>query len=267
MEFNFEGIFVPGLETECYADCAAAMMEVLPRLLPPHGMEVQVATSTVHSESKNGYDLLWRMLELAVPGFDPTVPIDQPRWSRETDILAFSQEHELYFRLLAKKHVFIDIRTRMNMFLRAIVSSEYADVITTVQSHVDVFRHEDEDGFLPIHLRLRGIANMLHQNAKAWVRDVGLPRIHCMVGDEGHRDWPRDTCPSFHIQGSNPQAFRFERDNLYGGRTFDRVDGRATGNRATDARAHASNDRRHDRRGNDRRNDRAGGRSSGPPQG
>jgi hypothetical protein len=267
LEFNFKGLFVPGLETECYADCAAAMVEMLPHLLPPHNTEVQVAISAVRGESKNGYNLLWRVLELAVPGFDPTVPIDQPRWSRETDILAFSREHELYFRLLTKKHVFINIRTRTNMFLWAIVSSEYADVITTMQSHVDVFRHEDDDGFLPTHLRLRGIANMLHQNAKARVRDVGLPRIHSMVGDNGHRDWPRNTCPSFHIQGSNPQAFWFERDNSYSGRTFDRVDGRAAGNRATDARTRDSNDRGHDRRGNNRRNNCAGGRPSGPPQG
>jgi hypothetical protein len=54
LEFNFEGLFVPGLGTECYADCAAAMMEVLPRLLPPHNTEVQVAISAVCGESKNG---------------------------------------------------------------------------------------------------------------------------------------------------------------------------------------------------------------------
>jgi hypothetical protein len=168
LAFNVEGLFVPGLGTECYADCAAAMMEVLPRFLPPHDSEVQVAISVVRGKSKNGYDIFWRVLELAVPGFDPTIPIEQPRWTRDTDILTFSWEHELYFRLLAKKHVFNDARTRTNMFLRAITSSEYADVITTVQLHVDVFRHEDDDGFLPTHLRLRGIATMLHQNAKAW---------------------------------------------------------------------------------------------------
>ncbi len=53
-------------------------MEVLPRLLPSHDSEVQVAISAVHGKSKNGYDLFWRVLELTVPGFDPTIPIDQP---------------------------------------------------------------------------------------------------------------------------------------------------------------------------------------------
>jgi hypothetical protein len=59
------------------------------------------------------------VLELAVPGFNPTIPIDQPWWARDTDVFEFSWDHELYFRLLAKKHVFIDARTRTNMFLRA----------------------------------------------------------------------------------------------------------------------------------------------------
>jgi hypothetical protein len=142
----------------------------------------------VCGESKNGYDLFWWVLELAVPGFDPTVPINQPWWNWDMDVLAFSREHELYFCLLAKKHIFIDARTLTNMFLQAITSSEYADVITTVQLHVDVFRHKDNNGFLPTQLRLRGIVTMLHQNAKTWVRDVGLPLLHCMFGDNGHQD-------------------------------------------------------------------------------
>jgi hypothetical protein len=182
-------------------------MEVLPCLLPPHDLEVQVAISVVCSKSKNGYNLFWRLLELAVPGFDPTTPIDQPRWNRDTDVLEFSREHELHFCLLAKKNIFIDARTRTNMFLCAITSAKYADVITSVQSHVDVFWHEDDDGFLPTHLRLCSIAKMLHQNAKARVRDVGLPWIHCMFGGDGHQEWLADDYPSFHIQGSSPRAF------------------------------------------------------------
>jgi hypothetical protein len=188
LEFNFEGLFVPGLDTESYADCAAILMEVLPLLLPSHDLKVQVAISAVHGKSKNGYNLYWRVLELAVPGFDPTIPIDQPWWARDTDVLEFSWDHELYFCLLTKKHVFIDTRTRTNMFQHAITSSEYADVITTVQSHVNVFRHKDNNGFLPTHLRLCDIANMLHQNVKARVRDIGQPWIHCMHGGDGLRD-------------------------------------------------------------------------------
>jgi hypothetical protein len=61
LNFNFEGLFVPGLGTECYADCAAALMEVLPRLIPTLDSEVQVAILAVRGESKNGYNLFWHM--------------------------------------------------------------------------------------------------------------------------------------------------------------------------------------------------------------
>jgi hypothetical protein len=147
------------------------------------------------------------------------------------------------------------------MFLRAITSSKYADVITTIQSHVDVFRHEDDNGFLPTHLRLHGIANMLHQNAKARVRDVGQPRIHCMHGGDGLWDWLADDYPSFHIQSLSPQVFWVEQENMRGGQNFDRVDGRdrdTGGSRAydrSDGRDCDSDTHGYDRQGNDRRND------------
>jgi hypothetical protein len=81
LEFNFEGLFVPGLGVDRYAECASAMMEILPRLLPASSSEIYAKVSSVRVESKNGYDLLWRVLELTVAGFDPTLPLDQPRWS------------------------------------------------------------------------------------------------------------------------------------------------------------------------------------------
>jgi hypothetical protein len=120
LEFNFEGLFVPGLGTDRYKDCASALMEILPRLLPPTNLEVQAKISAVRSKLKNGYDLFWHILELTVPGFDPTVPIKQPRWTRDKEILQFCHGHELYFRLLAKKNMFYDSRSRTNIFLHGI---------------------------------------------------------------------------------------------------------------------------------------------------
>jgi hypothetical protein len=262
LDFNFEGLFVPGLGTECYVDCAAALMEVLPRLIPTLDSEVQVAISAVRGESKNGYDLFWRILELAVPGFNPTIPIDQPWWDWDSDVLEFSREHELYFCLLAKKHVFIDVRTRTNMSLRAITSSEYANIVTNIQSHVDIFQHEDNNGFLPTHLRLRGIANLIHHNAKARVRDIGRPRIHRMLSSNGANDWPVDEYMSYHIQGSRPQVFRMEHKQQRAGWRFDQTDGQAmdSGGRCAhdrpDGRARELDRQNDDRRGIDHRNAR-----------
>jgi hypothetical protein len=134
---NYEGLFPPGLGTDAYAECCAAVLEVLPRLLPSSNTEVDAIVSEVTNASRNGYDLFWRILELYVPGFDPTVPIAQPTWTRDTTILEFCQSHLLYFRLQAKKNVFFSARDRTNIFLRAVAPSEYADIVTTIMTSVD----------------------------------------------------------------------------------------------------------------------------------
>jgi hypothetical protein len=121
---NYEGLFPPGLGTDVYAECSMAVLEVLPRLLPITNTEVSALVSVVSNASRNGYDLLWQVLELYVPGFDPTVPIAQPTWSRESTILDFCQSHLLYFCLQAKKQVFFSARDRTKIFLRAVAPSE-----------------------------------------------------------------------------------------------------------------------------------------------
>jgi hypothetical protein len=99
---NYEGLFPPGLGTEAYVECCAAVLELLPRLLPMSHLEAQATISAIANESRNGYDLLWRILELFVPGFNPAIPIAQPLWTRDSTILDFSQAHILYFCLQAK---------------------------------------------------------------------------------------------------------------------------------------------------------------------
>jgi hypothetical protein len=72
-------------------------MDVLPRLLPKSDPEVESVTFTVGYESNNGFDLLWRVMELAVPGFKSTNPVQVPTWTVDSDILSFCREHLLYF--------------------------------------------------------------------------------------------------------------------------------------------------------------------------
>ena len=57
------------------------LLELLPRLLPTTNDDVSSLINMVRMESNNGYDLLWRILELTVPGFDPTFPVKIPTWS------------------------------------------------------------------------------------------------------------------------------------------------------------------------------------------
>ena len=209
---NYEGLFPPGLGTDAYAECCAAVLEVLPRLLPLTNTEVVSLVSAVSNASRNGYDLLWRILELFVPGFDPTVPIAQPTWSRDSTILEFCQSHLLYFRLQAKKNVFFSARDRTNIFLRAVAPSEYADIVTTIMTSVDTYRHPDDDGHLPDQFRLNEIAMLIHTNAKHRIRDIHTPRINRMTGPPILFDDNDDFCdPLLAIQGYHPRVNRVDR--------------------------------------------------------
>jgi len=63
---GFEGLCPPGLGLQRYAEIAGVLMEVLPRLLPTSDSQVTSLVTVVQAESNNGFDLLWRILELAV---------------------------------------------------------------------------------------------------------------------------------------------------------------------------------------------------------
>jgi len=174
---RFEGLCPPGLGLVRYAAMCKGFMELLPWLVPASiSPQVSAILASVRYESNNGYDYLWRLLELAVPGFDPTVPIQIPSWADANDIFHFAQAYLLYFRLQAKLNFHYDDRTRSGIFLRAIQFSEFADTVTTLQSHVNSFREEFEDGYLPPHLRLHGLATSIHQNSQARLRDIASPR-------------------------------------------------------------------------------------------
>ena len=83
---NFEGLYVPGFGAQRYHECATTMFEFLPQLLPTSNSEIHAKLSSVCVESKKGYDLFWCVLELTVPAFDPTVPLQQPRWDPDVDL-------------------------------------------------------------------------------------------------------------------------------------------------------------------------------------
>jgi hypothetical protein len=203
---NYEGLFPPGLGMDTYTECSAVVLEILPRLLPTSHTEVTALISAVSRASQNGYNLLWQILELFVPGFDPTVPITQPQWTRDSTTLEFCQGHVLYFWLQAKKNVFFMVRNCTNIFLRAVAPSEYANVVTTIQTSVDTYCHPDDDGHLPDQFQLNKIAMLTH--AKRCVGDLHTPWINRAVLPE--QTWD-DSCNlddlSFCIvQGYCPQV-------------------------------------------------------------
>ncbi len=149
---NYESLFPPGLGTDAYCECCSAMLKVLPPILPTSDYKIEAKLSGIRNTSRNGYDLLWRILELFVPGFDPTIPIAQLVWMSDSSILDFCQSHMLYFCLQAKKNTFFLSRDCTTIFLCAVTPSDYPDVVTNLQTSVDAYRHPDNDGILTNHL-------------------------------------------------------------------------------------------------------------------
>ena len=207
LKYRYEGLFIPGLGTRRYAECGRAMMDFLPRLIPGTlSTRVDATLAAVRSESNNGYDYLWRVLELYVPGFDPIIPIHPPQWADSNDVFHFAQSYLLFFRLQGKMLYHYTDRTRSGIFLRAIMHSDYADTVTLLQSHVNSYREEYDTGFLPPHLRVHGLAESIHQNAQSRLRDIASPRVRRL-----------DVGPS-PIQGPphSPMVYRYERHDRQG---------------------------------------------------
>jgi hypothetical protein len=207
-------------------------MDVLPRLLPQSDSKVESAVFSVSIESNNGFDLLWRILELMVPGFKSMNPVQVLVWTSHLNILSFCRGHLLYFRLQSKHNMFFNARMQTNIFLCNIQQSEYADVVTSLQSHANAYLAEDDEGYLPANLCINGIATAIHRNALAWVRDVGkaTPWVRQLVGDwdsESLSSFDDDKLPLCAVQGYSLRENRVEHGqdrnrSSYGWRSFNR---------------------------------------------
>jgi hypothetical protein len=204
---------------------------VLPRLLPTSDSQVTSLVTVVRAESNNGFDLLWWVLELAVPGFDPSLQISAPVWF-DDDIFDFCLSYVLYFCLQAKKGLVHNERTKSLTFLQAVREPAYVDVITTLQAHIDTYLSKLDFGYLPPNLCMMGLAAQMNKNAWAWVREV-LPRVaRRLAWDQDGRHLSTPEIQRYHL----PRVFRTEnpRDRLQyvnaGARTLDRrFDGRDYG--------------------------------------
>jgi hypothetical protein len=64
--------------------------------------------------------------------------------------------------------------THSSIFLQAIQFTDYADTVTTLQAQVNTYR-EFNEGYIPSHLHLHGLATSIHQNAMARLREITTP--------------------------------------------------------------------------------------------
>jgi hypothetical protein len=182
-------------------------MEILPRLLPSFS-RVTTAISTTPAENGNGFALLWAIMKLSAPGFDPTLQVSAPVWEDFFDILDFCHAYLLYICLQAKLGLFHDDCKKSCTFLWTIQHTEYVDIITILQTHVKTYMdsmYEYDDGYLPFHLCLVGLAQRINNNCQSRVRDI-LPRACCI---QGYGNTPNLLQhPSCFIQGYSLQVYR-----------------------------------------------------------
>jgi hypothetical protein len=161
-KMGYKALCIPVTGLICYLVAACVLMKLLPRLLPKTDDKVSSIIIMVRMESNNGYDLLWRILELTVPGFGPTFPIKIPSWS-DDGIFNFAHAFQLYYHLLAKKGNFHDNKTRSTTFLQAINNYAFADLITTLLTCINNYFSGDDDGYLPGTLCIIGRAHQLNK--------------------------------------------------------------------------------------------------------
>jgi hypothetical protein len=186
-------------------------MELLPCLIPGGlSPEINAVLASDRYKLNNGYDYLWRVLELTIPRFDPVVPIQNLSWSNTDVIFGFAQAYLLHFCLQGKKNFHYNNCTRSGIFLRAIQFSNFANTVTTLQSHVNSFRDKYDDGHLPPHLRLHGLATSIHQNTQAQMRDIISSRVQRLEGSSSimqgvptvcRVDWDNRSCVGFKDRG------------------------------------------------------------------
>lgn len=169
LSLGYEGLFPPALGTIRYSICGKGMMELLPHLIKTTMSPIYNATlRTVRSESANGYDLLWRLLRLFVPGFDKSKPIVIPFWTEDSDIFDFAKLTTIYFRLQQLHHAIFSDYDKSTTFLNGLAGSAYSDQVNTLLTTVDSHNLEHswsdagDAGLLPEHLRIPALASRLH---------------------------------------------------------------------------------------------------------
>jgi hypothetical protein len=101
---GFEALCPPGLGIQQYATITRVLMEILPKILPHSYTQINLIVNIVCMDSRNGYEIMWCVLKLLVPGFDPAIPVKLLCWGNN-NIFTFALSFTLYFCLQAKKGV------------------------------------------------------------------------------------------------------------------------------------------------------------------
>ena len=136
---------------------------------------INAALVSVKSTTKCGYDFLWHILRLTVPGFNPATTAQVPLWQFNTDILEFAKDFLLYFRLQRLLRTPHTDSARSLMFLHAIKGSEYIESVNVMVTAVENTVYADPMKPLPDHLQLHSLAQRLSSNTRTRLTSALVP--------------------------------------------------------------------------------------------
>ena len=196
------------------------MLELLPHLIAFMMSPIYNTTlSTVRSKSANGYDLLWRLLRIFIPGFNKSKPIVILFWTKDTDIFNFARLTTIYFRLQQLHKAIFSDYDKSTMLLNGLAGSVYSDqvttLLTTVKSHdlEHSWSNAGNTGLLPDHLCIPVLASCLHHFVQRCMSNALAPYANRANFNDPYPE------TIHHIQG---QAYRLGRgDSDYGSHTRD----------------------------------------------
>ena len=215
LTLGYKGLFPPALGTTGYSMCGKGLLELLQHLVPSTlSPAFNAILSTVHLETANGYDLLWRMLRLYVPGFDKAKPIIFPYWSESINLFVFAKLTMMYFRLQQlHKAPFSDYNKSIT-FLTGLAGSDYSDqvntLITTVENYNldDTWTNSGEAGLIPKHLRIPALASQLNQFAQRRISHSLVPYVNRLNFNYRYPE----SIP-LHLHPTLPAAFHVNNNN------------------------------------------------------
>ena len=167
---GYEGLVVPGLGIERYTKMAEVLMETIFNFLPNTG-EFERLKTRVEGESKNGFDALYRVLQLTLPGFSELMTEDKPVWDEENGTIdKYHKDWQMYSRIQSKDKKRFGHRAMALHFLNGIKAGEYDNMVSNLRSSIDLFTmdrvpsevpDESKSAYLPTALRISALCDQL----------------------------------------------------------------------------------------------------------
>ena len=177
LDLGYEGLCLCCLGVKKYETMQRALFVLLQQLLAKAPTCLSFYISSVGRNHKNGFMIMWRLLQLTVPGFHKSKTIDKPLWlSYERDLFKFAAAIELYFRLLRKKNQFSTDYTRSALFLNGIEEETYRSVTDSLLTSIGSWVPQEFDtaGSLPPNLQVTELAQTIQTRCKVEHSDPGV---------------------------------------------------------------------------------------------